>query len=671
MKKDDKENIQIPLLKLGVDVLKKGTMNISSAKESKEVSPMAEEGQGVNPKKNASSGSSEKAKNAEKQIETSPSTKEERQEFFIPVSGFVWLYPEEVSVVNHPAFQRLGNIYQLGHTFLVYRGATHKRLEHAIGTLHVVQRMIDAVNHNCDKDNKKYYRKRSDGDYGIKIKPNEERFIRLGALLHDIGHIAFGHTIEDELCLIDKHDSDSRLNLIFKDEAETWVDADRKPLGSLIDNEFKKYVPDDLKDINASTIVHLMISKPPKENEKDELESVRARIKKSSSVRLEICRDMIGNTICADILDYIHRDWYHIGKPKIFDERILQYMEVASDKKDAREYPVADSEDKFVIMIGKRPKIRTDAISAILELLEWRYHIAESVLFHRTKLAAAAMLDRALYELWKDETGKDIEKRILPLSEEQLLSTCLAEARLMKKKGEGQKKKADAAERLLLALKNRQLYTNLCTYSFDELSPDIRSKIRDQYAKSPEGRNVAPDFRIKALKTLEEDFNITPRGSIVMYCPTEGMNAKIAEVKIKVHDIVKQFNDYEQCNNNQLSGGHLDAQLKRYERLWRVHFFIDRKVKKELEDNKLLEALLLTIDKLVLNNLKDGETYQNVVKTLFALMATNERSPIYEKVLNDEILNTKAASGINIEGYAFGSPSLRSCIKKDKDVDPE
>ena len=35
-----------------------------------------------------------------------PSTKAERQEFFLPLSGFVWLYPEEVQVVDHPAFQR-------------------------------------------------------------------------------------------------------------------------------------------------------------------------------------------------------------------------------------------------------------------------------------------------------------------------------------------------------------------------------------------------------------------------------------------------------------------------------------------------------------------------------------------------------------------------------------
>ncbi len=119
----------------------------------------------------------------------------ERQEFFIPVSEFVCLFPEEVKIVNHPAFQRLGRIYQLGQTHLVYRGATHKRLEHALGALHIVQRMIEAVRHNSDKAVLRA------GAAGAPLSKSEERFTRLGALRHDIGHIAAGHTIEDELGL--------------------------------------------------------------------------------------------------------------------------------------------------------------------------------------------------------------------------------------------------------------------------------------------------------------------------------------------------------------------------------------------------------------------------------------------------------------------------------------
>ena len=65
------------------------------------------------------------------------------------------------------------------------------------------------------------------------------------------------------------------------------------------------------------------------------------------------------------------------------------------------------SSDKFVLALGsnegRAPKIRTDGVSAILGLLERRYELGETVLYHRTKLSAGAMLGRALFELWESE----------------------------------------------------------------------------------------------------------------------------------------------------------------------------------------------------------------------------------------------------------------------------
>lgn len=576
-------------------------------------------------------------------------TKAERQEIFIPISGFVWLYPEEVKVINHPAFQRLSRIYQLGHTYLVYRGATHKRLEHAIGALHIVQRMIDAVNHNCEKD-----KLNNNQSSSAQIQSDEERFIRLGALLHDIGHIAFGHTIEDELCITNKHDSDERLNLIFKDEKRKFVDVNNKTLGELINEEFRIYIPKELseKEIAASTIVHLLISKPPDEGKNDELKSARDILKNSSSLRLEICRDMIGNTICADLLDYLHRDWYHIGKYKPLDERILQYMEISGQNREYSGAPKPDKTDKFVISLGKRPKIRTDAVSAILELLEWRYHIAESVLFHRTKLAAAAMLDRALFELWEGASRSEVEEIILPLSEDQLLSEC------EKLASEGIRKN-DIAMKLFYALENRQLYTNLHTYCYDDLAADIRNKVRNMYAKSEPGTNpnLAPEYRNKVLRLIEEDFKLTP-GSLVMYCPTAGMNAKIAEVKIKVNDIVDKFCEYEEEYHQQLSGGHLDAQLKRFDRLWRVHFFIDRDEKKKIEYSGLLQLLLIAIEKLILNNLGDGDNQDAIGEMLARNMTISPSSPWFGYAIKTEV--EEAAYQNPVKKYPFGTMSIRS-----------
>jgi HD superfamily phosphohydrolase len=50
--------------------------------------------------------------------------------------------------------------------------------------------------------------------------------------------------------------------------------------------------------------------------------------KLSGRLKLSVCRDIVGNTICADLLDYLVRDWFHIGKAFDLDERIFQLMEV-------------------------------------------------------------------------------------------------------------------------------------------------------------------------------------------------------------------------------------------------------------------------------------------------------------------------------------------------------
>jgi HD superfamily phosphohydrolase len=320
----------------------------------------------------------------------------------------VWLYPEEIEVVNHPAFQRLGRIYQLGQAHLVFRGATHKRLEHVIGALHIVSRMIAAVARNSEK-------LAGSDHWAPKLSEAEERFVRLGTLLHDIGHIAAGHTVEDELQLVSKHDSDDRIDMVI--DGDTFRDSKLRTLGELVDQIYSEYVPEKLlaENIKPSEVVRLLIRKPPLGDDKHV--SAAQILEKSGEIRLNICHDMIGNTICADLLDYIHRDWYHVGKPRQLDDRLLQYMEIRRTAEGGT-FGSAEPTDKFVISLGSRPKIRTDAVSNILDLLEWRYSLAETVLFHRTKLAAAAMLDRALYELWGSDDEKDIVQTLLPLSDD-------------------------------------------------------------------------------------------------------------------------------------------------------------------------------------------------------------------------------------------------------------
>lgn len=100
-----------------------------------------------------------------------------------PVYGFITI-PEEIiyDVIEHPYFQRLRRIKQLGLSHLVYPGAIHTRFHHVIGAMHLMQKAISTI------------RKK-----GHEITQPEERAVLLAILLHDIGHGPFSHALEHDI----------------------------------------------------------------------------------------------------------------------------------------------------------------------------------------------------------------------------------------------------------------------------------------------------------------------------------------------------------------------------------------------------------------------------------------------------------------------------------------
>lgn len=100
-----------------------------------------------------------------------------------PVYGFVTI-PRGIlmDLVEHPWFQRLRRIRQLGMTDFVYPGALHTRFHHALGALHLMQSTIDVLR---TKD--------------VAISDEEAEAVQIAILLHDIGHGPFSHVLEHTL----------------------------------------------------------------------------------------------------------------------------------------------------------------------------------------------------------------------------------------------------------------------------------------------------------------------------------------------------------------------------------------------------------------------------------------------------------------------------------------
>ena len=100
-----------------------------------------------------------------------------------PVYGFIAIPLEIIfDVIEHPYFQRLRRIKQLGLTDLVYPGALHTRFHHVIGATHLMNKAIATIRRK-----------------GNEITNEEEKAVLLAILLHDIGHGPFSHALEHDI----------------------------------------------------------------------------------------------------------------------------------------------------------------------------------------------------------------------------------------------------------------------------------------------------------------------------------------------------------------------------------------------------------------------------------------------------------------------------------------
>jgi HD superfamily phosphohydrolase len=107
-----------------------------------------------------------------------------------PVFGFINLQSELIfDLVEHPIFQRLRRIKQLGLSYLVFPGANHTRFEHAIGATHLMRQAISVLRLK-----------------GVEISDDEAEAVTVAILLHDIGHAPFSHVLENTLVDISHED---------------------------------------------------------------------------------------------------------------------------------------------------------------------------------------------------------------------------------------------------------------------------------------------------------------------------------------------------------------------------------------------------------------------------------------------------------------------------------
>jgi HD superfamily phosphohydrolase len=116
-----------------------------------------------------------------------------------PIYGFITITnPLVYDLIQHPYFQRLRRISQMGMSYLVYPGAHHTRFHHALGCMHIMQKTIQVLKFK-----------------GTDISTEEETALNIAILLHDIGHGPFSHAMEHSIVENVNHEA---ISLLFMDK---------------------------------------------------------------------------------------------------------------------------------------------------------------------------------------------------------------------------------------------------------------------------------------------------------------------------------------------------------------------------------------------------------------------------------------------------------------------
>ncbi len=359
------------------------------------------------------------------------------------VHGDISLTEDEGRLLDTPQMQRLRGIHQLGLAYLVFPGARHSRFEHSIGTLHMTQVLIDAIQENALWEG------------GRGLKPETVRVLRAAALVHDVTHIPFGHNIEDQSGLLERHDSPARFQKVLSPATALGAELEKQGIR----------------------------------------EDVLSVLGAGREVKEPYLQQMISDSICPDLMDYLRRDAYFTGLDLQYDQRVAEYFRI-------------DEKGRLFVDCAKEGLLREDVVSEILRMLQARYFFSERVYYHHAKVAAGAMIARAVEDLLAEGL----------LRVEELQETTDEGLRLLL---------ADRAENprtrsLLARLETRRLYKRVAVFPYQKNAEVQERMIFELFTLEARERRVAFE------RAREEEFKMRfgRDVEVLLYCPSRRMQLK-------------------------------------------------------------------------------------------------------------------------------------------------
>ncbi|MDF2630429.1 MAG: putative phosphohydrolase [Symbiobacteriaceae bacterium] len=386
-----------------------------------------------------------------------------------PVHGDIFLTEMETRVLDTREMQRLRNIKQLGAAHLVFPGCVHTRFDHSLGALACAHRMMENLRLT-----------------GHHIDPHDAALVRLAILLHDVTHIPYGHTFEDERQIFPRHDAGPRLDYFFGPNCE---------LGRV------------LAELGVlDTVRGILTGSPP----------------------TPWMGQVVSSTVDADLLDYLRRDSFFAGLRQDYDDRIYSYYTLEGGQ--------------LLINMVKHGIDRPDARTEILHLLRMRYMLTERIYLHHAKIAAGAMISKAV-ELHAQRGLR--EDALYDLGDQTFVDL------LARLPGPA------VAAQLVEGLATRRLHKRAYVLSEVSLGGNLAEFIARYAGQSAEREAMENAIAAKA--------KLKP-GQVIFYCP-KASYFKEVRVPVKARAGVGPL--YKLDTN----AGEVGALARQYESLWRAYVF--------------------------------------------------------------------------------------------------
>jgi hypothetical protein len=286
-----------------------------------------------------------------------------------PLYGDIRLTDYEMGAIDTREMQRLRRMKQLGFASFVYGGADHSRLSHSVGCVHRVEQILGTM----------------EAIGGIRIDPETRLVARLYALIHDVTHIPYGHTIEDEFALFLPHDvNTNRINrLVLSQGSELGRHLEKNEIGRHVRQHF---------DPSSTVLQHGVI------------------------------KELVTGSVGADLLDYIDRDAYYCGLDHRVDSALFRQFRLSarSDSADSR----------VVSLLHATYGLRTDREYAVEATMLERYALFLKVYTHRAKAKASALLGKAMsLAMTTGESPLITEEELEQMGDDELVSILITRRR--------------------------------------------------------------------------------------------------------------------------------------------------------------------------------------------------------------------------------------------------